>query len=310
MKNIVLPVLMGSERTEIRRKTMRVRKAIIPAAGFGTRVLPASKAMPKEMIPIVDKPTIQYLVEEAARAGIHDILIITSRGKTDVEDHFDRSPELEKRLTDSGRYAECDALRCISALARIHYIRQPEMLGLGHAVALGRAFAGGEPVAVLYGDDVVIGENPAIGQLAAAYEEFGLGVAGIKPVPKEMLPKYCSLAVTPIRDRLFRVSDMIEKPAPGEEISNYSILGRCILPPEIYDILDRIPRGAGDEFQLTDAMRALARGDGMIGVEYEGTRYDMGNKMGILQAGVETALIHPELGEEFRAYLKQLAATL
>jgi UTP--glucose-1-phosphate uridylyltransferase len=293
-----------------RKLNMRVQKAIIPAAGFGTRVLPASKAMPKEMIPIVDKPAIQYIVEEAARAGIHDILIITSRGKSDVEDHFDRNPELEKRLLEAGREAEYEAMRQLSNLANIHYIRQHEQLGLGHAVACGRSFAGNEPVAVLYGDDVIIGSNPACGQLAEAWEEYGLGVAGIKSVAPEFLPKYCSLEVEPIRARLFKVTDMIEKPAPGQEFSNYSILGRCVLPPEIFDILDRIPRGAGGEYQLTDAMCILAREKGMIGVEYEGTRYDMGNKLGILQANVEVALEHPDVKDGFRSYLKQLAATL
>lgn len=289
---------------------MKIRKAVIPAAGLGTRVLPASKSMPKEMLPIVDKPAIQYIVEEAVRSGIEDLLIIISRGKTAVEDHFDRDPELEERLAAAGREADREAMVAIAQLANIHYLRQQQPLGLGHAVACARSFVGGEPFAVLYGDDVILGEPPACAQLIAAWEEFGLGVAGIKPVLPELLPRYSSLKVEPLRDRLFRIDDMIEKPAPGKEYSRYSILGRCVLPPEIFEILARTPKGAGGEYQLTDAMRALAQDKGMIGVEYEGTRYDMGSKLGILQANVETALVHPEIGDEFRVYLKNLCRTL
>lgn len=295
---------------EVRDKPLKIRKAIIPAAGLGTRVLPASKAMPKEMLVIVDKPAIQYIVEEAVRSGIEDILIITSRGKTTVEDHFDRAPELEQRLLGAGKQAEYEALVKIAKLADIHYLRQKETLGLGHAVACGKTFIGNEPFAVLYGDDVIIGPNPATAQLMAAYEEYGLSVAGIKPVATDMLPKYSSLKTDLIRDNIYRISDMIEKPAPGQEFSNFSILGRCVLPPEIFDILAEIPRGVGGEYQLTDAMKILAVAKGMIGVEYEGTRYDMGNKLGILQANVETALSHPEIGDDFHAYLKELAKKL
>ena len=289
---------------------MRVTKAVIPAAGLGTRMLPASKAIPKEMIPIVDKPAIQYIVEEAVAAGIRDILIILSRGKTVVEDHFDRSPELEKRLLESGKEELCRQMTDIAGAARIHYVRQQEMLGLGHAVAQARAFVGDEPFAVLYGDDVVIGEVSATAELCAAYEKYGLGVAGIKPVPVEQLTRYSSLRVEAWQDGCCRITDMIEKPRPGEEFSNYSILGRCVLPPKIFDILDRTPRGAGGEIQLTDAMRELTLTDGMIGVEYSGTRCDMGNKLAYLQACVEQALRHPEIGGEFTAYLKQLAKGL
>jgi len=289
---------------------MKINKAIIPAAGLGTRVLPASKAMPKEMLPIVDKPAIQYIVEEAVRAGITDILIITSRGKSIVEDHFDRAPELEQRLLASGRVEAHDSLQRIAKMADIHYLRQKETLGLGHAIACGRTFIGNEPFAVLYGDDVIIGENPAIGQLMTAWDEFGLGVAGIKPVAPEKLFQYSSLKTAPIRDNLYRISDMIEKPAPGKEFSNFSILGRCVLPPEIFQILEKIPKGAGGEYQLTDAMRVLTLEKGMIGVEYEGIRYDMGNKLGILQANVETALTHAEIGADFRAWLKDFSKTL
>lgn len=290
---------------------MKVRKAVITAAGLGTRVLPASKAIPKEMLPIVDKPAIQYIVEEIVWAGITDILIVTNRNKTVMEDHFDRAPELEQRLAASGKDALLQCVLDVANLANISYIRQKETLGLGHAVGCARAFAGGEPLAVLYGDDVIIGEDPAIGQLCRAYEEFGVGVAGIKEVPAADIRKYSSLAVSPIRGNLFRVTDMVEKPQrPGDVLSLYSILGRCVLPPEIFDILDHTKPGAGGEIQITDAMRELARTSSMIGVDFTGERYDMGSKLGMMKAQVETALHHPEIGADFRRYLLELSKTL
>ena len=285
---------------------MKVRKAVIPAAGLGTRVLPASKAMPKEMLPIVDKPAIQFIVEEAVRAGIEDILIITNRGKTTVEDHFDRAPDLEASLRNAGKQKELDAVLGIANLANIQYMRQKETLGLGHAVLHAKRFANGEPIAVLYGDDVVIGPNPAIGQLCKAYDEYGLGVAGIKRVPMEMLERYSSLKIEGISPKCYRITDMIEKPTPGNEFSNYAILGRVVLPPSIFEILENIPKGTGGEYQLTDAMRELALTENMIGVEYDGTRYDMGNKLGYMQANVEMALQHPEIGVDFAQYLQDL----
>lgn len=289
----------------------KVRKAVIPAAGLGTRVLPATKVMPKEMLPIVDKPAIQYIVEEAAASGIEDILIITNRGKGLLEDHFDRAPELERRLAaDPNKAAILDEVVHISKLANIFYVRQKETKGLGHAIGCAREFVGDEPFAVLYGDDVILGEDPACGQLIRAYEQFGNGVVGVKEVAREAISKYSSLKVEHLQDNYFRCTDMIEKPKPGEELSLYSILGRCILPPEIFDILDKTPPGAGGEIQLTDAMRTLARRDGMTAVDFTGTRYDMGNKLGIMQASVEVALNHPEIGKEFRAYLKGLCKTL
>ena len=284
----------------------KIKKAVIPAAGLGTRVLPASKAMPKEILPIVDKPAIQYIVEEAVRSGIEDILIITSRGKTTVEDHFDRSPELEERLLKAGKVKVYNEMVAISKLANIQYVRQKETKGLGHAVLCAKAFAGSEPFAVLYGDDVIIGDTPACGELCEAYDKYGLGVAGIKPVSPEQLSKYCSLEVEKLDDRTFRVSDMIEKPKPEEVFSEYAILGRVVLPPEIFGILETLGPGAGGEIQLTDAMKQLAREQGMIGVEFSGERYDMGNKLGILKAIVEVGLRHPEIGEDFRAYLKSI----
>lgn len=289
----------------------KIRKAVIPAAGLGTRVLPATKAMPKEMLPIVDKPAIQYIVEEAAASGITDILIITNRGKGLLEDHFDRAPELEERLAaDPAKAPILRQVQAISRLANIWYVRQKETRGLGHAVNCARSFIGGEPFAVLYGDDVILGEDPACGQLIRAYEKYGLGVVGVKEVSQEAIRKYSSLEVEPLADGCFRCTDMVEKPAPGEEFSRYSILGRCVLPPEIFDILDRTPPGAGGEIQLTDAMKTLARRESMVAVDFTGTRYDMGSKLGVMQAGVEAALRHPEIGADFRAYLKELAKAL
>ncbi|MDD5952335.1 MAG: UTP--glucose-1-phosphate uridylyltransferase GalU [Oscillospiraceae bacterium] len=289
----------------------KVTKAVIPAAGLGTRVLPATKAMPKEMLPIVDKPAIQYIVEEAVQSGITDILIITNRGKDLIEDHFDRVPELEAKLSGSMEKNEVlEEVIGISRLANIYFLRQKETKGLGHAVSCARSFIGDEPFAVLYGDDVIIGDDPACGQLIRAYEEFGKGVLGVKQVAPEAISKYSSLAVTPIRDNLFHCTDMVEKPTPEQVLSLYSILGRCVLTPDIFDVLDQTAPGAGGEIQLTDAMRTLARTTGMVAVEFTGKRYDMGNKLGILEACVEVGLSHPVIGEDFRQYLKNLAKTL
>ncbi len=289
---------------------MKIKKAIIPAAGLGTRVLPASKAMPKEMLPIVDKPAIQYIVEEAVKSGITDILIITSRGKALVEDHFDNSYELEDTLRRKGRTAEADAVAAIADMANIHFIRQHQPKGLGHAVLAAKAFVGNEPFAVLYGDDVIIAENPVIGQLCEAYDKYGKGTVGVKQVPDELVAKYCSLKVSPLEGACMSVSDMIEKPKPEQIMSNWSILGRCVLPAEIFTLLENTKPGTGGEIQLTDAMAELARKDGMVAVDFDGKRYDMGNKLGIMQAQVEVALKHPEIGEGFKEYLKEIAENL
>ncbi len=292
---------------------MKVKKAVIPAAGLGTRVLPASKSMPKEMLPIVDKPAIQYIVEEVVKSGIEDILIITSRGKTTVEDHFDRNPELEARLLAAKKQEVYDQMVAISHMANIQYVRQKETKGLGHAVLCAKAFVGNEPFAVLYGDDVILGgERPACRELCEVYEQYGIGVAGIKPVPREDISKYCSLALEAVEGRsdLFRLNDMIEKPSLTEILSNYSILGRVVLPPEIFPILEKTAPGAGGEIQLTDAMKVLAKQYGMMGIEFTGTRYDMGNKFGILQAIVEVALQHPQVKDQFRDYIKEVASRL
>lgn len=289
---------------------MKIRKAVIPAAGLGTRVLPASKAMPKEMLSIVDKPAIQYIVEEAAKSGIEDILIITSRGKTTVEDHFDRSPELEQKLLDSGKIDVYNEIVNITKLANITYVRQHETKGLGHAILCAKAFVGDEPFAVLYGDDVILGEKPVCGQLCEAYEKYGKGVVGIKEVTLEQIQKYSSMKLSPLEENRYEITDMIEKPKPDQVFSLFSILGRCILSPRIFTILENTPYGVGGELQLTDAMKTLAREEGMIGVDFEGRRYDMGNKLGILEAIVEVGLSHPETGAAFREYLKGIAQNL
>ena len=289
---------------------MKIRKAVIPAAGLGTRVLPASKAMPKEMLSIVDKPAIQYIVEEAAKSGIEDILIITSRGKTTVEDHFDRSPELEQKLLDSGKIDVYNEIVNITKLANITYVRQHETKGLGHAILCAKAFVGDEPFAVLYGDDVILGEKPVCGQLCEAYEKYGKGVVGIKEVTLEQIQKYSSMKLSPLEENRYEITDMIEKPKPDQVFSLFSILGRCILPPRIFTILENTPYGVGGELQLTDAMKTLAREEGMIGVDFEGRRYDMGNKLGILEAIVEVGLAHPETGAALREYLKGIAKNL
>ncbi len=291
---------------------MKVTKAVIPAAGLGTRVLPATKAMPKEMLPIVDRPAIHFIVEEAVRAGITDILIITSRGKSSVEDYFDRAPELEERLLRSGKEELYRQIMEVTRMADIQYVRQQEAKGLGHAVLCAKSFVGNDPFAVLYGDDVIVSppENPAIGQLCQAYDKYGLGVVGMKQVSPEQIRKYSSLAVEPLEERVYKVTDMVEKPQPDKVLSLYSILGRCVLPPEVFSILAETPPGAGGELQLTDAMKVLARSQGMTGVDYIGTRYDMGSKLGVLQAIVEVGIAHPEIGEDFRNYLREFCKNL
>lgn len=291
---------------------MKITKAVIPAAGFGTRVLPATKSFPKEMFPIVDKPTIQYIVEEAVNAGITDILIITNRGKGLIEDHFDRSPELEHILEKGGKTEYLKLVHDIGDLANIHFIRQKEMKGLGHAILKAKSFVGNEPFAVLFGDGVIISHTkPAIAQLIEHYGEFGEGVVGVKKVPEKDIHKYGSLKVEHMHDNVMKCTDMREKPkTPEEVLSLYSIIDRCVLPPEIFDILERTEPGVGGEIQLTDAMREIAVTKGMTAVEFEGKRYDMGNKFGIMQAQIEVGLEHPETKDALKEYIKDLAAKL
>ena len=289
-----------------------IRKAIIPAAGLGTRVLPASKAVPKEMLPIVDKPAIQYIVEEAVNAGITDILIITNRGKGVIEDHFDHSFELEHLLeTRGGKDEVLSELKSVAKMANIYFIRQKEAKGLGHAVLCAKSFVKDEPFAVMYGDDVIINEkDPVVGQVIRAYEKHGKCAVGIKEVTPERIVKYSSMKVENIESNVYAIDDMIEKPSFDKVFSMYSILGRCVLTPDIFDVLESIPYGAGGELQLTDAMGEIARRDGMVGVDFDGIRYDMGNKFGIIKANIEVGLNHPEVKDELREFIKKIASEI
>lgn len=290
---------------------MKITKAVIPAAGLGTRVLPATKAMPKEMLPIVDKPSIQYIVEEAVNSGITDILIITNRGKGIIEDHFDRAPLLEDALMNSNKEELYKSIENIHKMANISYIRQIETKGLGHAVSRAKTFVGNEPFVVMYGDDVIIGDVPATKELIDAYGEFRKGVLGVKRVPAKDIYKYSSLKVENLHDNIYKCTDMIEKPQTDEEVmSLFSVQGRCVLPPEIFDILENTKPGAGGEIQLTDAMRELATTVGMTAVEYSGRRYDMGNKLGILKASIDVGLKHDEVKDGLKEYIKELAQKL
>jgi len=287
-----------------------VKKAIIPAAGYGTRMLPATKAIPKEMLPIVDKPAIQYIVEEAFNSGIDDILIIINRGKSAIEDHFDKEPLLEDTLRRSNKLELLESIENLHKLGNIQYIRQPEQKGLGNAVSYAKSFVGNEPFVVLYGDDVIMSDYPVTKQLIDTYEKYHKTCLGIKEVSDELIVKYSSMKVDHIKDNLYNVSDMIEKPKLNERFSNYSILGRVLLTPDIFPIIDNLTPGAGGEIQLTDAIKAVAKTQGCIGVDFIGKRYDMGNKLEMLKAIVETALVHKELKDDFRDYLVNITKTL
>ena len=290
----------------------KVTKAIIPAAGLGTRMLPISHAVCKEMLPVVDLPAIYYLVEEAAKSGITDILIITNRDKDAIEDFFDLSVEYGTALMSKGKTELANRLYEIANMANVYFLRQKETKGLGHAVGRARKFVGDEPFAVLYGDDVVFSETPVVRQMMDVYEKYGKAVVGVKPVPKEQLQKYCSLKVDKLEgeDKVGFCTDMIEKPKPGQEFSNLSILGRVLLTPDVFDIIDNLEPGAGGEYQLTDAMAKMAREGGVYALEYEGTRYDMGSKFGFLQANVIKGLEHPETKDEFRQFILDTAKKL
>ncbi len=286
----------------------KVRKAVIPAAGLGTRFLPATKATPKEMLPIVDKPTIQYIVEEALASGIEEILIITGRSKRAIEDHFDRSIELELNLEASGKTAELEMVKEISGI-RIHYTRQKEPRGLGHAILCAKQFVGNEPFAVLLGDDVVDGEVPALKQLIDVYDKTGASVLGVQEVPQEKVSSYGIVDSKPTEEaRTFTVSDMVEKPAVEEAPSRLAVLGRYVINPEVFDILEQTPPGRGNEIQLTDALKVLAKKQAMYAYNFEGRRYDVGDKQGFLEATVEMALKRPDLRDKFLAYLKNIVA--
>ena len=288
----------------------KIRKAVIPAAGYGTRFLPATKATPKEMLPIVDKPTIQYIVEEALASGIEDILIISGHGKRAIEDHFDSAPTLEQELMRKGRQDLLNVLRETTDV-NVHYVRQKYMRGLGDAILCARAFVGDEPFAVLLGDDVVYHpQRPALRQLIDVYEETGGSVLGCQIVSDAQVSSYGIVAGTMQNERLMRVSDMIEKPALAEAPSRMAVLGRYIIRPEIFSILQNTEPGKGGEIQLTDALKVLAQRDTVYAYNFEGCRYDLGDKLGFLEATVEFALRRSDLGDSFRAYLKQLAETL
>ncbi|MCD7034496.1 UTP--glucose-1-phosphate uridylyltransferase GalU [Metabacillus sp. GX 13764] len=290
---------------------MKVRKAIIPAAGLGTRFLPATKAQPKEMLPIVDKPTIQYIVEEAVASGIEDIIIVSGRGKRAIEDHFDKSYELEETLAKKGKQEMLDIVQQISSLANIHYIRQKEPKGLGHAINCASRFIGNEPFAVLLGDDIVKSEVPCTQQLIQAFEQSERSVVGVQQVPQEDTSKYGIIAPkegTQDGDKMISVSSLVEKPKAEEAPSRYAIMGRYILTPEIFSILDELPPGAGGEIQLTDALKVLNETQPIHAYNFDGQRYDVGDKFGFIKASVDFALEREDLRSQVLDYLNQVVS--
>jgi len=284
----------------------RVRKAIIPAAGLGTRFLPATKAMPKEMLPIVDKPTIQYIVEEAVASGIEDIIIVTGKGKRAIEDHFDFSPELEMNLEQKGKLDLLEKVRYPSNLANIHYIRQKEPKGLGHAVWCARHFIGDEPFAVLLGDDVVQSDTPCLAQLMEQYDKTRSTILGVQPVEMSETHRYGIIDGAELEERRYVVENLIEKPAPGTAPSNMAIMGRYILTPEIFMFLDQMETGAGGEIQLTDAIQKLNQIQRVFAYNFEGKRYDVGEKIGFVKTTIEFALKDPNLRSDILKYLDGL----
>ena len=285
----------------------RIKKAVIPAAGYGTRFLPATKATPKEMLPIVDKPTIQYIIEEALASGIKDILIITGHNKRSIEDHFDYNPELELNLREHGKDELLALVKEIGDI-NLHYIRQKEPKGLGHAILCAKSFVGDEPFAVLLGDDVVYNEEkPCLQQLLDVYDATGASVLGCQTVPQEKVSSYGIVASEATEDaRIFKVNDMVEKPAVEEAPSRLAVLGRYVITPEIFAILEQTAPGRGGEIQLTDALKVLAKEQAMYAYDFVGRRYDVGDKQGYLEATVEYALRRPELREKFLRYLQEI----
>lgn len=289
---------------------MKVRKAVIPAAGLGTRMLPATKTVPKEMLPLVDKPVIQYIIEEAVAAGIEDILVVTNRAKSAMDDYFDYYPELEERLGRAGKEKELAEVRRAADLANIFYVRQKETKGLGHAIWRAKRFVGDEPFAVLLGDDIMRSQTPVIGQLISAAEKYGASAVGVQQVSTEAIGKYCSVKTEPLEDKVFGVADLVEKPRPEQIFSNYAILGRYVLSPGIFDVLETLEPGYGGEIQLTDGLQRLCRKEKMVAVDFEGKRYDTGNLPGFLEATIDFSLAHPETGEWLAAFLREKAKTL
>ncbi|KPB05732.1 UTP--glucose-1-phosphate uridylyltransferase GalU [Bacillus sp. CHD6a] len=282
---------------------MQLRKAIIPAAGLGTRFLPVTKAQPKEMLPIVDKPTLQYIIEEAVKSGIEEILIITGRNKKSIEDHFDKSVELEFELEVKGKYDLLEEVRRISDLVNIHFIRQKEPKGLGHAIYCAKSFIGNEPFAVMLGDDIVENDKPCLLQLMEMYEQYKTTILGVQEIPRESVNKYGVVEEKQIEERLYKVNGLVEKPLVEEAPSNITILGRYVITPAILEILEQTEPGKGGEIQLTDALKVLAQKEAMYSYIFEGRRYDVGDKQGFLQATVEFALQREDLREEFIDYL-------
>ena len=282
----------------------KIRKAIIPAAGLGTRFLPATKAQPKEMLPIVDTPAIQFIVEEAIASGIEELLIITGRNKRSIEDHFDRSLELEMQLKEHGKY---DMLKMVEEISdiQIHFIRQKEARGLGHAVLCARQFVGDEPFAVLLGDDLVDAKVPCLAQLIDVYEDYGGSVLGVQQVPQSQVSRYGIVAPREVKPNVWQAVDLVEKPEAEKAPSRLAVLGRYVLTPAIFDILEHTKPGAGEEIQLTDAICELARKEEVYAYRFEGRRYDIGDKEGFLEATVEQALKRPEIRDDFMAYLVQ-----
>lgn len=284
---------------------MRVKKAVIPAAGLGTRMLPATKTVPKEMLPMVDKPVIQYIIEEAVASGIEDILIVTNRAKSAMDDYFDYHPELEQRLEASGKVKELELVRNSADLANIFYVRQKETKGLGHAIWRAKKFVGNEPFAILLGDDIMRSEVPVMKQLIDAAEKYGASAVGTQAVDDEAVSKYSSLKIEPLEERIFKVTDMNEKPTPAEKFSNYSILGRYVLSSSIFEILENTRPGHGGEIQLTDGLQRLCKKEPFVAVDFEGCRYDTGNLKGFLEATIDFALDHPETGEWLRSFISE-----
>lgn len=289
---------------------MKVKKAVIPAAGLGTRMLPATKTVPKEMLPMVDKPVIQYIIEEAVASGIEDILIVTNRAKSAMDDYFDYHPELEERLLRDNKLKEAGVVRMSADLANIFYVRQKETKGLGHAIWRAKRFVGSEPFAVLLGDDIMMAETPVTKQLIDAAEKYGASAVGVQTVTDEAISRYSSVKVAPLESRVFRVSDMNEKPKPEEKFSNYAILGRYVLTPDIFDILENTPPGYGGEIQLTDGLKTLCKQAPMVAVDFEGRRYDTGNLKGFLEATIDFALKDEEIGPWLREFIKDKAKGL
>jgi len=285
---------------------MKVKKAIIPAAGLGTRFLPATKAMPKEMLPIVDKPTIQYIIEEAIESGIEDIIIVTGKGKRAIEDHFDHSFELEQNLFDNGKFDLLTEVQKSSQLVDIHYIRQKEPKGLGHAIWCARKFIGDEPFAVLLGDDIVQAEKPCLKQLIEQYDQYNASIIGVKTVPNNDVSRYGIVDGDLVSDGLYKVSNLVEKPKKEEAPSNLAIMGRYILNPRIFEILTNQKPGAGGEIQLTDAIKGLNQYEAVYAYDFEGIRYDVGEKIGFIKTVTEFALQREELKGDLLKYLTDL----